>query len=181
MDLIAFIAFNDEIHLMNKFTPTTAEVFKSINSLQADGGTALNDAIAYSLSLFTPNMERKAIVLISDGKDEHSHLNPGQMLNMCEKAGIPIFSIAQGQGLTVKELKDYLKLIAEKTGGMTVTAEKISELKKSFTFIEDIIKSQYLLGYEVNENYPKGWHFLKVLVNNPKYSTLYTPTMYLEQ
>jgi len=180
-DKVAFIAFNDEIHLMKTFTSDTADVNKSITSLQSEGGTALNDAIAYSLSLFVPGMDRRAIVLVSDGKDEHSHLNPSQMLTMCEKAGIPIFSIAQGQGLSAKELQDYLKLIAERTGGITVAAGQITELRKSFAFIEDIIKSQYLLGYQVNEKYAKGWHYLKVLINTPKNTVLYSPTMYLEQ
>ncbi|OGF66670.1 MAG: hypothetical protein A2Y62_21395 [Candidatus Fischerbacteria bacterium RBG_13_37_8] len=180
-DYISFIAFDDEIHLMNRFTQNTSDIFTSIDSLQAEGGTALNDAIAYSYSLFEPGMRRKTIIIVTDGKDESSHLNASQMLNLCRKGGMPIFSIAQGQGLNVKELKEYLQLIAENTGGLTITAEKIKDLKKSFDYIEEVIKSQYLLGYEVHDNYPKGWHYIQVKLKTMKHTVLYTPTMYLEE
>lgn len=179
-DYIAFIAFDDKIHLITNFTQDINSLFEQIDKIKSGGGTALNDAIAFSYSLFTKEMHRKAIVIISDGKDETSHLNSSQVFSFCKKGGIPIFSIAQGQGIKTKELREYLKLIAESTGGVTVALEKIEMLQPALSYIEEIIKSQYLLGYEVNENYPKGWHYIKVKLKGLKYSVLYTPTMYLE-
>jgi len=126
-------------------------------------------------------MKRKAIVVITDGKDESSHLNSYQMLKLCEKAGIPIFSIAQGEGLQTKELKEYLELISQKTGGITLSAKKIEDLKKSLKYIEDVIRAQYLLGYQVNENHQKGLHYIKVSLKKYKYDIIYTPTIYLEE
>jgi len=180
-DKVALIAFNDEIHLLKPFNSNLKEILESIDLLQAEGGTSLNDAIAYSLSLFTSEMKRKAIVVITDGKDESSHLNSYQMLKLCEKAGIPIFSIAQGEGLQTKELKEYLELISQKTGGITLSAKKIEDLKKSLKYIEDVIRAQYLLGYQVNENHQKGLHYIKVSLKKYKYDIIYTPTIYLEE
>ncbi len=179
-DYISFVAFDDKMHLISLFTQDIENLFKEIDTFQASGGTALYDAIAYSYSLFSKEMRRKAIVIISDGKDESSHLNFSQALNFCKKGGIPIFSIAQGQSIKTKELRKILKTIAENTGGITISSEKIENLKPALSYIDEIIKSQYLLGYEVNENYPKGWHYIKVTLRFYNYSVLYTPTMYLE-
>jgi len=180
-DFISFIAFDDKVHLITDFTNNIQNLFKEIDKIQSGGGTALNDAIAYSYSLFTKDMRRKAIVIISDGKDETSHLNFSQTLNFCKKGGIPIFSIAQGKGIKTKELREYLKIISENTGGIAIASERIENLQSALSYIEEIIKSQYLLGYEINENYPKGWHYIKVKLKYANYSILYTPTMYLEE
>jgi Flp pilus assembly protein TadB len=69
---IGLETFADEVTLLATPTTDRALLTEQINSIVADGDTALYDAVVGARAHFTPAVEHKVLVILSDGKDEGS-------------------------------------------------------------------------------------------------------------
>ena len=66
------ISFDTEPYLLTKLTSRKDKLFRSFAGMRAEGSTALYDAIVYGLYQFTGVKGKKALVILSDGKDTAS-------------------------------------------------------------------------------------------------------------
>jgi len=64
--------FADEVTVLSAPTTDRALLTTQIDSIVADGDTALYDVVVGASSRFTPAVEHKVLVVLSDGKDEGS-------------------------------------------------------------------------------------------------------------
>ena len=64
--------FADVVTVLTPPTNDRALVTAQIDSIEADGDTALYDVVVAASQHFTPTAENKVLVLLSDGKDEGS-------------------------------------------------------------------------------------------------------------
>jgi len=92
--MAAVVAFNDSVEVLGGFSDDFDRLHELIGELEADGGTAINDALAEVASLFEDEAGRKAIILISDGYDEHSEISIGEAVETVKQAGVKVYSIA---------------------------------------------------------------------------------------
>ncbi|HSS51530.1 MAG TPA: VWA domain-containing protein, partial [Thermoanaerobaculia bacterium] len=83
-DRAMLIAFDDTSKLIRPVTRDLSAVSASLNSLTPDGGTALWEAISYSLLQLRGITGRKALVLYTDGIDqsERERLSYGECLRI---------------------------------------------------------------------------------------------------
>lgn len=93
-----------------------------LNSIKFGGGTAVYDAIEeaclHPLSRSgTPESERRAIVLISDGEDNASHVNDLEAEQAAEKEGVAVFSMVTTSPLAGLQGEHVLQEISHNTGG----------------------------------------------------------------
>ena len=100
----------------------------------------------FSLYYFSGIKGQRAILLLSDGKDEVSRFEFDETLEYARRAGVTIYSI----GLKVHEGKARRKLIrlANETGGRSYFIDKISSLADVYGLIERDLRSQYLIAYQ---------------------------------
>jgi len=116
---VAVLTFDDQSRVVQPRTSVAEEVRKALTGIRIAGRyTALHDAL-YDASRYLREAPpgRKAIVLVTDGKDENSSLNLEDGLRLAQENGIPVFAVGVGR---VQER--VLRRIAKITGGDYVSA-----------------------------------------------------------
>lgn len=149
-DRAAVITFNDHPNLTAKFTNDSALLASGLAGLKAERGTALYDSLIFSLFYFNGIKGQRAILLLSDGKDESSRFEFEEALEYSRRAGVSIYAI--GLKLARKELEARRKLnkLVEETGGRSFFIEETSELAAVYAAIQQELRSRYLLAYQSN-------------------------------
>jgi len=134
------------------------------------GSTAIWDAIwatANEIMSQTPERTRRAIILLSDGKeDSSSPLKKDDAIEAALKANTVIYSIGIG-GYEID--KGALKKISERTGGRAFFPESEAELNAAFAQIQQELRSQYLIAYSPqNKERDNSYRQLKIEIVNPE-------------
>jgi Ca-activated chloride channel family protein len=132
-----------------KISPLTSELGSlkaQVESMpDADGGTALYDAIVSGLYQFRGVEGRKALLIVSDGDDTASRVDYEQMLTYVRAARVPLYFI--GIGVSPLLGGGKLKGLAAETGGVAYFIRKVDELKETYAQLEKELRSQYLISY----------------------------------
>ena len=136
--------------------------------------TAIFDAAAKSISSFDAlplvRAEKRIIIIISDGLDNASTIKAGTVIDEARKKRISFYVIhlplfePRDNRLAVRKPSNGFRDLAEKTGGMYFLARNANQALSSasvdlapvFQAIEEDLKSQYLLGFYVNESSKDG-------------------------
>lgn len=137
--------------------------------------TAIFDAATAALKTFDslpPNRaERRIVILISDGLDNASTANPKDVIDaaLAKRVSfyiihLPLFEPRDGH-LAVRAPTKGFRELGEKTGGKyflvgdvksALLPAKRNDLTPVFQAIEDDLRSQYLLGFYMNEKSRDG-------------------------
>lgn len=92
-DKVALIAFTDVPNLISGFTSDFAAIKSVLNKIEPAGGTAISDTLGAAAGLLEEEIGRKAIVLVTDGIDQHSTLGVNDAVEMVRGTGAKIYSI----------------------------------------------------------------------------------------
>jgi len=111
---VAVFAFDDRPRLVLPMTGSPEAVTQAVSELKSGGSfTALNDAIFDAVRYLSDSpSDRRAILVITDGVDENSALNPDDGATAAREAAIPVFSLGIGR---VQDRS--LRRVAKLTGG----------------------------------------------------------------
>jgi Ca-activated chloride channel homolog len=149
------ISFSDKATLSAGFTSNSAEIQDKVEQLQPGGLTAMLDAVDMALrEMKNAKDPRKAILIVSDGGDNHSRYTSSQIQALVREADVqvyamgvfePVFSI----GLSPEEVTGpkLLSELAEQTGGRAFTAVDPSDLPSIAARIGIELRNQYVLAY----------------------------------
>jgi len=143
-DRAALITFNDHPNLVAKFTNDVNELAGGLAGLKAERGTALYDSVVFSLFYFNGVKGQRALLILSDGKDEGSRFSFEDALEYARRAGVTIYAIGLGKEVD----KRHLTKIAEETGGRSFFVKAAAELGPIYAEIERELRSQYLVAYQ---------------------------------
>lgn len=120
-DLAALIAISTEAILRQGFTEDVAQLVTAVRGLKAEGATALYDAVVMAAEFLASVEGRRAIVLLSDGRDTVSRATLGQALRRVQEVGATVYAINVEEPISanVRELigETALELLARQTGG----------------------------------------------------------------
>ena len=184
-DQVGVIEFNDDVRLVHPLDFDREGVEKTINGLQARGGTALYDAVARTARLLAEVEDadrRRAIILLSDGRDEAATgLTPGSLLTFEEAlaeaihANVILYAIGLGRDLGERldfygrlSLQEVLSTLARETGGRAFQTRKAERLKKVYGDVETELRHHYSLAYSPRIRRRDGsWHSIEVRVRRP--------------
>jgi VWFA-related protein len=189
-DKISIVTFRDDVKTLNRFTKDRKELVQSLASLQAGGSTSLYDSIAYVLAdtLRPLRGERTAIVVLSDGDDNHSFLSFNALRGTIEESGaliyplyVPSELIANSKRLGLDSNIDILrnrylsltskaqdegKQLAEYSGGTYYPIKKIEELNKAYEDIVVQLRSAYSVTFRSDSD-EVALPRLKAKINRP--------------
>jgi len=143
-DRAAVITFNDHPNLAVKFTNNVPALAGGLAGLKAERGTALYDSVIFTLFYFTGVKGQRALLLLSDGKDEGSRFTYEDALDYARRAGVTIYSIGLGDDVD----KRKLSRLAEETGGRAFFLKNVDELPGIYSTVERELRSQYLIAYQ---------------------------------
>ena len=146
------LGFDVESEVTQDFTDNTEALAKGIRALKPGGGTAMYDALYYACRdklLKSPQAGsvRRAIILVSDGDDNQSHVTREEAIDMALRANVIVYTIStnfpNGGGPGDK----VLQRIADATGGRAFQPFQIQEVSDAFAQIQADLRSQYELAY----------------------------------
>jgi Ca-activated chloride channel family protein len=160
------------------FTNDFGELEARLRAEQRGGATALTDTIRLALtSLRGAHTPHRALLIISDGMDNHSRYSESELLRIAEEADVQIFTIGMEPSLAGKkavELSEernglaFLDHLAMKTGGLSFTLAAYENPVPAGEKIGNAIRNQYVIGYRPSDSHLGQWHPVKVLVNLPQ-------------
>ena len=150
----AFVmGFNSHSQMMQDFTDKVPLLSVAIHKLHDGGGTALYDAIYRAchdrlLKSHSDHPVRRALIVISDGEDNQSEVSEAQAIEMAQRAEVIIYAISTDDSGLILRGDNNLQQLADATGGRAFFPYKMKDITRSFSAIEDELRSQYVVSYK---------------------------------
>src|SRR5438309_5622288 len=147
------VEFSSRAKLAEGFTSDIRRLRDRLSLTPAEGATALYDAVYLGLSkLKGAQHPKKALLLITDGEDNHSRYSRGDIREVVRESDAQIYVIDLGRAL--------IGDLAEMTGGHSYRTS-VNDLEDTCEKIALELKNQYVVGYE-STNRNKDGKFRKV-------------------
>ncbi|HUO61383.1 MAG TPA: VWA domain-containing protein [Candidatus Acidoferrales bacterium] len=168
LDEFALVSFADKPRVVVDFSDLLSELQPVLLPLEPKGYTALWDAIYLGASQMRhAKYPKKAILIISDGGDNHSRYTQAEVKKMLEEADVQVYAIDlfKAYPKTVEEKSGLLWLdeVTTVTGGRTFLVHDAAELHEAVREINSELRNQYVLGFLPESIARDGkWHKLKV-------------------
>lgn len=118
----------------------------SIYNIEAEGGTNISAGLKVGIEQVSGEKGLKAVLLLSDGRDNET-LELERVIKEAQDEDIAVYTVGFGD---IDE--DYLRNIAESTGGIFFRAQNSTELFDIYQLLQRYILNNYLIKYEVNQN-----------------------------
>jgi Ca-activated chloride channel homolog len=174
-DEFFLINFNDRAQLVSPFTASVEELQNRLMFTSAHGMTALLDGIYLGLSQMKgAHNTKKALLIISDGGDNHSRYTETDVRRFVQEADVQIYAIGLYEpdgGPTPEEREgpSLLGDLTQMTGGRTFAVHSLNDLPDIATKISMELRNQYVLGYKPgNHSHDGKWRKIKVKLRPPK-------------
>src|ERR1700746_219444 len=174
-DKFFLVDINDRAELVSSFTASVEELQNRLMFTAAHGETALFDGIYLGLSQMKgTHNTKKALLIISDGGDNHSRYTLSDVRNFIKEADVQIFAIGlydPNGGRTPEEAggPSLLSDLTAMTGGRTFVVNQIADLPDIASKISMELRNQYVVGYRPSDHAHDGrWRKIKVKLHPPK-------------
>jgi tight adherence protein B len=136
------VAFSTRPRMAQGLTSDQAQVQTAINGLQAEGDTALNDAIVLASGLLAKEEGQRNLVVLSDGRDDGSVATRQAAIAAAKRAGVIVDTV----GLNVPgrpQDQAALREISQGTGGQWFEANDGAALERRLGQLGQTLASQY--------------------------------------
>lgn len=164
------VNFNENVTLgLEKpgvFTNRQEEIGEAVAKMAAAGQTALYDAVVEGLrQLRNGNLEKKVLLVISDGADNTSTHTLPETLRMAVEANVAIYTIGIYDESDQDRNLGVLRRLSRETGGETYILSGSKSVAAICEQIAGDIRRQYTLGYvSTNGDETRRWRRVRVTV-----------------
>ena len=170
-DSVVVAPFAKRLQALTGPTGDRRTIVEAIQHIEPSGGTAILDSLI-ELSERLPRAEdRRSVILISDGYDEHSHASFEQALAAVKGAGITIYVVGIGgvAGISLKGERE-LKRLANETGGRVFFPPRAEELASVYDQLAADAQNRYLVTYTpTNTARDGGWRAVDLSTPSAQY------------
>jgi len=173
-DLAFVVGFDATPEVTQDFTDDTENLAHGVHELRPGGGTALYDALYYACRdklLKAPKSTpvRRAIILLSDGDDNLSHVTREEAIEMAQRAEAIVYTISTNVSGTKGTGDKVLERIADATGGRAFFPFQIRDVVNAFGEIQDELRSQYAISYKPADFKADGhYRTIEIVANDRK-------------
>ena len=165
------ILFANRAVFAHDLSTTRAWSLEAIDEYEANGGTALYDAVYNGLMRLRGIEGRRVIVVMTDGRDED---NPGtgpgsqrtldDVMERLKTVEATIFTVGLGSRID----RDVLERLARESGGEAAFPQDVSALPGEFRRILENLRRRYVLGYtSTNTQHDGGWRKVDIRSRRP--------------
>jgi Ca-activated chloride channel homolog len=153
-DEFSVITFADRPKLITASAQSVEAVESRLALEQPDGDTAMLDAIWEGVErMKSAKYQRRCLLVISDGGDNHSRHHLRQLRKALEESDVEVYAIGifdAGPFKTLEEAmgRKWLSSITDATGGHTIAVDKTSDLAGAAARISREMREEYVLGYK---------------------------------
>lgn len=170
-DPLALVRFADRVVFEHEMSERRQTTLDAIDRLTANGGTALFDGLYDSMAILKQRAGRRAIVLLSDGRDED---NPGtgpgsqhtldDVLALLRETDTVVYAIGLGANVD----RPALEQIAERSGGLALFPAEAEALDAEYRRVIDELRRRYVLAYTSTDATRDGaWRDVSIRSNAP--------------
>lgn len=169
-DEFFLIGFANRPELLVDFTNSVDEIQGQIARASPDGGTALLDAVYLGLdTMRRARHERKVLLIVSDGADNHSRYTIKEVWPVVTEAEVQIYAmgIFDDAPRTRAERMgpDLLAAITAITGGRTLPIRNLKKIGDATRELSIELRNRYLIAYSPRDLAHDGkWHKITVRV-----------------
>jgi VWFA-related protein len=165
-DSLGMITFADKSNVAHAITTNRQNTIQTLAEYVADGGTALYDALCDSLLMLKGREGRRAVVILTDGRDED---NPGtgpgsvkkwdDVLRLMQDVDVTMFPV----GLGTRIDPDRLNLLATFSGGQAYFPLEVSDVAAQFERVTENLRHRYKIGYTSTNSTRDGkWRAVEI-------------------
>lgn len=126
-------SFSDQQKLLVDWTTDKGRVTSVVQSIRADGGTALRQAAYHEIHALAARSGFRVLVVFSDGADSLPGPTPEAIISAAKQAQVAVHFVAlKGAGYSDTSV---IERIARETGGKTFLVEDARKLSQSFELL----------------------------------------------
>jgi Ca-activated chloride channel homolog len=173
-DAAFIVGFDATPEVTQDFTDDAEKLAHGVRELRPGGGTAMYDALYFAcrdklLKEAPKGPSRRAIILLSDGEDNQSHVTREEAIEMAQRAEAIVYTISTNVSGTHGAGDKVLERIADATGGRAFFPFQIRDVTNAFAEIQDELRTQYAVSYKPADFKPDG-HFrtIEIVANDRK-------------
>jgi Ca-activated chloride channel homolog len=173
-DRALVVGFDATPEVTQDFTDNTELLARGVHELRPGGGTALYDALYFAcrdklMKASKALPVRRAIILLSDGDDNLSHVTREEAIEMAQRAEAIVYTISTNVSGTKGPGDKVLERIADATGGRAFFPFQIRDVVNAFGEIQDELRSQYAISYKPADFKPDGhYRTIEIVANDRK-------------
>jgi Ca-activated chloride channel family protein len=203
-DDFLLLTVSTEPEPVSGFTTDTAALEQGIQSARPGGLTALIDTVYLALDRMRKAQQpRRALLIFSDGLDNHSRYSKGELMRVAVEANVQIYTIIINTGpggtptgpglfrpgLAAKPIDQaranqepqLLEDLSDKTGGLHFRVRNEGEAEEAAIAVSHAIHNEYVIGFHPSNTSSSGkWHSIRVKADVPKVH-VYTRSGYYSQ
>lgn len=176
-DQFGLATFADaELRLRVPLSGESEAIEQFMSSWQPYGVTALHDAVFGLPELTDPlRHAKRAAILITDGADNASEMDPGEARNRVRRAELPVYvlglatgspSVLDREGNKLHRYADVLNLLAHLTGGQYFWISSVDDVVRASGSVVADLRHQYVLGFSTIDS--GGSRYRKIEVTTRK-------------
>ncbi len=162
-DRAFLVDFDENVFLLRDFSSDHGELQASIEGTDAEGGTALYDALYVSYRKMRAVEGRKAISILSDGEDTNSAFSFNRVVELTRTHDVIVYSIGLGATVMERSMRGSLKQLSDDSGGRAFFPRTAAELAGVYQQIAADLRSQYYVTYRsTNRTFDGKWRKIQV-------------------
>jgi VWFA-related protein len=168
-DRIIVAPFAKKLQTITGPTDDRATVSDAIAAIRPGGGTAILDSVEEAAKLISHVEGRHAIILLTDGYDEHSTATLTDAISMVQQTGASMYVVGIGgvAGISLKGER-FLRQLASDTGGRAFFPSREIELRSIHELVASEVTLRYVLTYVPNNQKVDGsWRRIAVKTVDP--------------
>jgi len=168
------IAFSDRPKLIADSTQSLTDLQDKLALAIPAGNTALLDAVYLGIDKMRfARYERRALLIISDGGDNHSYYNTRETKKLVEESDVLLYSIGIFDNMPVPVFKTIEEKLGKRlltdltdlTGGRTIAADNRDKIPEIAATVSRELRQQYVLAYKSDRAVHDGkWRKIRVQV-----------------
>lgn len=169
------IAFNNRAQLLLDRTRDGEAVLRKLTLVDPRNNTALYDAVYLGIEKVTRGAhQKKAILIISDGQDNSSRYNFGEVRRLLKESDVVVYAVgildgSDSSSMNGMQGQAFLDELTSVTGGKAFYPQTNVEMDEIFERIALELRHQYSIGYTPKDFKPDGkYHKVKVKVKPPR-------------
>lgn len=183
-DEVLLVTFSDRAEQRTGFASDDSAVLDELLFARPKGSTALFDAVGLAVQLMrNARNDRRVLLVVSDGGDNHSRLTERQLRRILEETEIQIHALGihdRPSGMHEASGPQILEDFAKMTGGEHHMVDDASKLPDLAAKMGLLLHDRYVLGYRPTPAGMSGkWRKIRVKVPGaPRLSQIYARAGY---
>jgi Ca-activated chloride channel homolog len=182
------ITFSTRPEVHSDFTTDLGSLETGIALAKAQGSTALVDAVYLGVHRMRhARNSRKALVVLSDGLDNHSRYTRPELMSLAMESDVQIYTVAlfdpprNAKAIEMSAERAGIALLEDLsrvTGGLHFAINGTSDIPRVANRIGDALRSLYVIGFRPASGGPEGYRKIEVKATVPNVRLAARPGYY---